>query len=110
MKIVFLDAATMGSTPLTEIEKLGELTRYESSTAEEARERVKDADVAILNKIIVNEDFLDAAMECGHRSFTVMGGAFGEDRLETEVLAHEATFGVGYGFAVYHPVREEEDG
>ena len=61
MKIVFLDAATMGSTPLTEIEKLGELTRYESSTAEEARERVKDADVAILNKIIVNEGFLDAA-------------------------------------------------
>ena len=56
------------------------------------------------------EDFLDAAMECGHRSFTVMGGAFGEDRLETEVLAHEATFGVGYGFAVYHPVREEKDG
>ena len=44
MKIVFLDAATMGSTPLTEIEKLGELTTYDSSTAEEARERVKDAD------------------------------------------------------------------
>ena len=38
MKIVFLDAATMGSTPLTEIEKLGELTTYDSSTAEEARE------------------------------------------------------------------------
>ena len=54
MKIVFLDAATMGSTPLTEIEKLGEFTTYDSSTAEEARERVKDADVAILNKIIVN--------------------------------------------------------
>ena len=37
MKIVFLDAATMGNTPLTEIEKLGELTTYDSSTAEEAR-------------------------------------------------------------------------
>ena len=61
MKIVFLDAATMGSTPLTEIEKLGELTTYDSSTAEEARERVKDADVALLNKIIVNKEFLDAA-------------------------------------------------
>ena len=61
MKIVFLDAATMGSTPLTEIEKLGELTTNDSSTAEEARERVKDADVAILNKIIVNKEFLDAA-------------------------------------------------
>lgn len=61
MKIVFLDAATMGSTPLTEIEKLGELVRYESSTAQEARERVKDANVAILNKIIVDKEFLDAA-------------------------------------------------
>ena len=61
MKIVFLDAATMGNTPLTEIEKLGELTTYDSSTAEEARERVKDADVALLNKIIVNKEFLDAA-------------------------------------------------
>ena len=61
MKIVFLDAATMGATPLTEIEKLGELTTYDSSTAEEARERVKDADVAILNKIIVNKEFLDSA-------------------------------------------------
>ena len=61
MKIVFLDAATMGSTPLTEIEKLGELERYDNSTAEQARERVRDAEVAIVNKVIVDKDFLDAA-------------------------------------------------
>ena len=61
MKIVFLDAATMGSTPMTEIGKLGEFVCYESSTAEEARQRVRDADVAILNKVIVDEAFLDAA-------------------------------------------------
>ncbi|MBQ6253601.1 MAG: hydroxyacid dehydrogenase [Bacteroidales bacterium] len=61
MKIVFLDAATMGTTPLTEIEVLGEFVRYESSTPEEALERVRDADVAILNKVIVNKAFLDAA-------------------------------------------------
>ncbi|MBR4756509.1 MAG: hydroxyacid dehydrogenase, partial [Bacteroidales bacterium] len=61
MKIVFLDAATMGSTPLTEIEKLGELERYDNSTAEEARERVRDADVAIVNKVVVDKEFLDAA-------------------------------------------------
>ena len=61
MKIVFLDAATMGSTPLTSLERLGEFERYDSSTAEEARERVRDADVAILNKIIVDKDFLDSA-------------------------------------------------
>ena len=61
MKIVFLDAATMGTTPLTAIDRLGEFERYDNSTAEEARERVRDADVAIVNKVIVDQAFLDAA-------------------------------------------------
>ena len=61
MKIVFLDAATMGSTPLTSIEELGEFERYDNSTTEEARERVRDADVVLMNKIIVDKAFLDAA-------------------------------------------------
>lgn len=63
MKIVFLDAATMGTTPLTSIESLGEFERYDNSTAEEARERVRDADVAIVNKVIVDQAFLDAALK-----------------------------------------------
>ena len=54
LKIVFLDAGTMGDTPLDSIAALGELTTYYSSTAEEARERVRDADVALLNKVIVD--------------------------------------------------------
>ena len=61
MKIVFLDAISMGDTSLAEIAALGELTCYDSSTPEEARERVKDADVVLLNKVIVDEAFLDAA-------------------------------------------------
>lgn len=61
MKIVFLDAGTMGDTPLTSIEALGELHTYWSSTPEEARERVRDADVAIVNKVRVNAEFLAAA-------------------------------------------------
>lgn len=61
MKIVFLDAITMGNTSLEEMAALGELVCYPNSTAEEARERVKDADVACLNKVIVNKAFLDAA-------------------------------------------------
>ncbi len=61
MKIVFLDAATMGSTPLTAIESLGEFERFDNSSAEEARMRVRDADVAIVNKVIVDQAFLDAA-------------------------------------------------
>lgn len=61
MKIVFLDALTMGDTPMTEIAALGEFVCYESSTAKEARQRAADCDVAIVNKIIVNDEFLDAA-------------------------------------------------
>lgn len=61
MKIVFLDAISMGDASLEEMAALGELVCYPSSTAEEARERVADADVACLNKVIVDQAFLDAA-------------------------------------------------
>ena len=61
MKIVFLDAISMGDVSLEEMAALGELVCYPSSTAEEARERVRDADVVCLNKVIVDQAFLDAA-------------------------------------------------
>ena len=50
-----------------------------------------------------DEGLLDASMECGHRSFTIMGGAFDGLKFDTKQLSHEATFGVGYGFCIYHP-------
>ena len=49
-----------------------------------------------------DESILEASMECGHRSFTIMGGAFDGVKVETRELSHEATFGVGYGFCIYH--------
>lgn len=51
----------MGDASLEEIAAQGEFVSYPSSTPEEARERVKDADVALLNKVIVDKAFLDAA-------------------------------------------------
>ena len=50
-----------------------------------------------------DEDLLDRSMECGHRSFTIMGGAFEGISVESRRLSHEAVFGVGYGFCIYHP-------
>ncbi len=47
---------------------------------------------------------LDESMECGHRSFTIMGGAFEGTKVESKLLSHEATFGVGYGICMYHPI------
>lgn len=60
MKIVFLDAATMGDVSFEPIARLGEFTAYSSSTPEEARERVKDVDVMIINKILVDKQLIDS--------------------------------------------------
>ena len=61
MKIVFLDAATLGSTPLDEITALGELVTWPVSSPEDALERVGDCDVLIVNKVRVTDTLLARA-------------------------------------------------
>lgn len=61
MKIIFLDAATMGDVSFAPIERLGELTLYETSTPQEALERVGECDVMIVNKVKVTPELIDAA-------------------------------------------------
>ncbi len=61
MNIVFLDAATMGDVSFAPIEKHGTLTCYSNSTPEEAKERVKDCEVLIINKIKVTPELIDSA-------------------------------------------------
>lgn len=52
--------------------------------------------------------FLDACMECGHRSFVIMAGSLDGIRVTPHVLSHEATFGVGYGIITYDIGEEDE--
>lgn len=61
MKIVFLDAATMGDVSFAPISALGELKCYQTSSREESLERVKDAEILIINKILVDKELIDAA-------------------------------------------------
>ena len=61
MKIAFLDAATMGDVSFEPFRRLGELTVYQTSTPEEARERVKDVEVLLINKVLVDKQLIDAA-------------------------------------------------
>lgn len=61
MKIVFLDAATMGDVSFEPFERLGEFTSYSTSTPQQARERVKDVDVMMINKVLVDKDLIDSA-------------------------------------------------
>ena len=65
MKIVFLDASTVGDTPLDCIESLGELVCWPTSTPEEALQRVADCNVLIINKVKVTKELLDARLQRG---------------------------------------------
>ena len=62
MKIVFLDAATLGEDiDLSGFRALGEFTTYPSSTPEETRERTRDAQVILVNKVLVNRETIGEA-------------------------------------------------
>lgn len=61
MKIVFLDAATMGNVSFEPIARLGDFKIYEMSSPEQALERVKDVEVLLVNKVLVTKELIDAA-------------------------------------------------
>ncbi len=48
-----------------------------------------------------DEDFCEAAGECGLRSFTIMAGALDGCQVRSELLSYEGPFGVGYAVAAY---------
>lgn len=54
------------------------------------------------------EDFCETAAECGHRSFTILAGAFDGTRPEVQRLSYEGPFGVGYGVCTYHARMTKE--
>lgn len=84
MKIVFLDAKTIGEDiDLSGYDKLGEVVKYGYSTPEEARERTKDADVLVLNKVPVNEQTIG---EAKHLKLVCVT-ATGTNNLDKEYLA-----------------------
>lgn len=84
MKIVFLDAKTIGDDiDLSGFDRLGEVVKYPFSTSEEARERTKDADVVVLNKVEINEASIGDAQNLKLVCVT----ATGTNNLDKEYLA-----------------------
>ncbi len=62
MKIVLLDTATMGSDMgFSCIERLGECVKYENTSPVEVAERIKDADVVVINKVLLDRSVLKHA-------------------------------------------------
>ena len=62
MNIVILDYKTLGDDlDLSGASNFGNVIKYETSTQEEAKERVKDADIIIVNKVKMTEDVVKNA-------------------------------------------------
>lgn len=84
MKIVFLDVKTIGEDiDLSGFDALGEVVKYGFSTPEETAERVKDADVIVLNKVRIDERSIGTA----ERLKLVCVTATGTNNLDKEYLA-----------------------
>ena len=84
MKLVFLDTKTIGEDiDLSAYDALGEVVKYGFSAPEEIPERVKDADVLIINKIEINEQTIGTAQNLKLVCVT----ATGTNNLDKEYLA-----------------------
>lgn len=59
MKIVCLDAATLGNYDLSVFKEFGEFQSYRVTPKDKVIKRLKDADVAMVNKIIIDKEVLD---------------------------------------------------
>jgi len=62
MKIVFLDAKTVGNdVDLSVFKQFGEFIFYETTDESQVLERTKDADIIITNKVVINKKVIDNA-------------------------------------------------
>ena len=60
MKLVILDRATLGfDVDVSIFEKFGEVISYDVTKENETLERVKDADIVITNKVVINKEHMD---------------------------------------------------
>lgn len=63
LNIVLTDCATVNANDLdlTVLEEFGNVTYYNETSAEQVAERIKDADIIILNKTVIGKAEIDAA-------------------------------------------------
>jgi glycerate dehydrogenase len=61
MKIVFLDALTLGDVDFERFKELGDVEIYKTTPKEKVIERVKEADVVVTNKVVIDKEVMDNA-------------------------------------------------
>ncbi len=89
MNIVLLDRASLGEdTPISRLDSLGNTIIYDATAQDEVCERVKDADVLVVNKIKVTEQVL----KCAERLKLICVFATGYDNIDIKAARE---YGVG---------------
>ena len=58
MKIVLLDTLTFGESDLSGFETQGEVAVYQTTSAQETQQRIKDATVIVTNKVVITEELM----------------------------------------------------
>ena len=63
MNITFLDASTVdsGDINFNEIKQFGNLTTYSNSTSNNTAERIKESEIVITNKVILDKEIIETA-------------------------------------------------
>lgn len=59
MKIVCLDAITLGDIDFSQLKKLGDFIKYDYTTSEQTIDRLQNVDIVITNKVIIDKDVMD---------------------------------------------------
>ena len=58
MKLVMLDADTLGSVDLAGFSRIGEFVKYNTTSKKDTFNRVKDADIIITNKVVIDKEIM----------------------------------------------------
>ena len=62
-KIVVLDSITLGNVDFNKLNEFGEVTLYEKTEPKDVTERIKNANIVLTNKVVLNKDNLKDAKE-----------------------------------------------
>lgn len=55
-KIVILDGKTLGDISIEKLKEIGEVKYYEATDESEVSERIKDANIILTNKVVLNKN------------------------------------------------------
>lgn len=80
MKIVVLDAITLGGVNWKKLEEFGSLKIFNTTNSDEVIERVKDADIIITNKVVIDKNVIDNALNLK----LIQVAATGTDNIDIE--------------------------